>query len=153
MINTLNEEIRIIILLIVYGINLAFVYELINIISSNFRKETKIFIETCLWLIQIYLSYLFVYKMASGYMPIYFVIYIIIGVIIYLVFNINKQITNVLMRMILIILKIIKYLTILLIEAVYPNYLKEINNYHKKRLKKKKEKDIVRKIDNESIDT
>ena len=85
MIYTLKEEMRIIILLIIFGIYISsyceFVYSLLKQLKN---KIIKIITEIILWAIQILITYKFTYRMQDGYIPIYFLIFVILGIIIYI---------------------------------------------------------------------
>lgn len=142
MMNTLKDEIHVIILLIVYGIYLSSYLEILNILLQSIKKKVyKIIVEITLSLLEIYVAYIFVYKVQDGYIPIYFLLFIILGIIIYLSFR--HQTFKVFNHLVINIVKIIKKTFTIFKEVIYPKYLKEINNTFKKRRTNKKNKDII----------
>ena len=75
MMYTLKDEIHVIILLIVYGIYLSSYLEILNILLQSIKKKVyKIIVEITLSLLEIYVAYIFVYKVQDGYIPIYFLL-------------------------------------------------------------------------------
>lgn len=142
MMYTLKDEIHVIILLIVYGIYLSSYLEILNILLQSIKKKVyKIIVEITLSLLEIYVAYIFVYKVQDGYIPIYFLLFIILGIIIYLSFR--HQTFKVFNHLVINIVKIIKKTFTEFKEVIYPKYLKEINNTFKKRRTNKKNKDII----------
>lgn len=142
MMYTLKDEIHVIILLIVYGIYLSSYLEILNILLQSIKKKVyKIIVEITLSLLEIYVAYIFVYKVQDGYIPIYFLLFIILGIIIYLSFR--HQTLKVFNHLVINIVKIIKKTFTIFKEVIYPKYLKEINNTFKKRRTNKKNKDII----------
>ena len=142
MIYTLKEELRLIILFIIYGIYLASYIEFINIFTNKIKKKiNKIIIELLMWIIEIYIAYQFIYKAKDGYIPIYFVLFILVGLVMYLICR--KQTLSVYKVIVYTIIKIIQKIKNEIIEVTYPNYLKEIRTNLIKRRRYKKKKDIV----------
>ena len=138
---TLKDEISIIILLIVYGIYISLYYEILNILVMKLKnKIIKIFTEIILCLLQIYISYLFIYKIQDGYIPIYFLGFILTGVLIYFLYHsrLYRVINYIFEKVMDFLKKVIKEI----IEFLYPKYLKEIKSTLIKRRKLKKIKDI-----------
>lgn len=81
----IKEEIYIIISLIIYGIYLISSYDLILQIQ-NFNKQKKIksyLIEIIFNLLQILVTIKFSQNLSDGYIPTYFIIFLIIGILIY----------------------------------------------------------------------
>ncbi len=141
MIYTLKDEISIIILLIVYGIYISLYYEILNILVMKLKnKIIKIFTEIILCLLQIYISYLFIYKIQDGYIPIYFLGFILTGVLIYFLYHsrLYRVINYIFEKIMDFLKKVIKEI----IGFLYPKYLKEIKSTLIKRRKLKKIKDI-----------
>lgn len=142
MMYTLKDEIHVIILLIIYGIYLSSYLEILNILLQSIKKKVyKIIVEITLSLLEIYVAYIFVYKVQDGYIPIYFLLFIILGIIIYLSFR--HQTFKVFNHLVINIVNIIKKTFTIFKEVIYPKYLKEINNTFKKRRTNKKNKDII----------
>lgn len=82
---SIKEEIYIIISLIIYGIYLISSYDLILQIQ-NFNKQKKIksyLIEIIFNLLQILVTIKFSQNLSDGYIPTYFIIFLIIGILIY----------------------------------------------------------------------
>ena len=134
---TLKDEISIIILLIVYGIYISLYYEILNILVMKLKnKIIKIFTEIILCLLQIYISYLFIYKIQDGYIPIYFLGFILTGVLIYFLYHsrLYRVINYIFEKVMNFLKKVIKEI----IEFLYPKYLKEIKSTLIKRRKSEK---------------
>ena len=85
MIHELKEEIYISLYLIIYGIYIISSYDILLsfFTKTKLNKVIKIIIELIFFIIQLILTYYFSYKLASGYMPIYFILFIVIGFVIY----------------------------------------------------------------------
>lgn len=142
MIYTLREEIHIIILLVIYGIYISSYYDVVTLSILGIKnKITKIIIETLLCIFQIYLSYLFIFKIQDGYIPIYFLLFILVGVLIYYFLR-NKMIATYLI-LIMFIKKIFIQTTKEVKNIICPMYLQEVINTFIKRRKDKKKKDII----------
>ena len=138
---TLKEEIHIIILLIVFGIYICSYCEFIYIFLNQIKnKIIKILLEIIFWILQILITYLFTYKMQDGYVPIYFIIFILNGAIIYILFRAMyiKEIKT----LSIFINKFMKILFKEIKSTIMPKYIKEIYINHKKRRKDRKIKDI-----------
>lgn len=88
MIHTVKEEVYISIYLIAFGIYLISTYDVLLYIldCSKIPRAFKIIIEIIYCLIQLLITYVFSYKLASGYIPIYFILFLILGFIIYIYF-------------------------------------------------------------------
>lgn len=81
----IKEEIYIIISLIIYGIYLISSYDLISQIQT-FNKQKKIksyLIEIIFNILQILITIKFSQNLSDGYIPAYFIIFLIIGILIY----------------------------------------------------------------------
>lgn len=112
---TLKEELLILLYYTVYGIYLFSCIDIINYLLSDTKKLFfKSLIEIVFWLIQIYIAYLFSLKLLDGYMRMYFLIFIILGVIIYI-----KWLKNIFNRTINILFKILNRLIIKLRPFIY----------------------------------
>lgn len=139
---TLKEEVYIIILLIIYGIYLANYIDILNIILLKIKnKVTKIIVEGILSFTQIYVAYIFMYKIADGYIPIYFLLFVILGIILYLIFR--YQIINTVKVLVNLIFKTLKTTIREIKQVIYPYYLKEVIKTFRKRKAYKKVKDII----------
>ena len=88
MIKPLNIEFKILIYIIAFGIYYFSVSDiLIYIIDKKDRKKIfKVILEIIYLISQIYITYDFCYKLDKGYIPIYFLLFIIIGFILYYLF-------------------------------------------------------------------
>lgn len=88
MIKPLNVEIKILIYIVAYGIYYFAVSDLIIYLEEryHFKKIPKLILELVYLIIQIFLTYNFCYKLESGYIPIYFLLFIIIGFLLYYLF-------------------------------------------------------------------
>lgn len=134
MMYTLREEIQIIVLLIIYGIYISLYYDLVNIFVKMIKnKIIKLLTEIILWLAQIYGSYLFTYQIQDGYIPIYFLLFILIGISLYFIFQKKTQ---------LILEAIISRIIEETKKFIYPKYLKVVKSTFKKRNIAKRNKDI-----------
>ncbi len=88
MIKPLNVELRILVYIIIYGIYYFAVSDLLSFIIEK-RKKKKIFkiiLEIIYLISQVYITYLFCYNLDKGYIPIYFILFILIGFILYYLF-------------------------------------------------------------------
>ncbi len=85
MIHPINEEIHIIICLIFFGIYLVSTYDAILQIEKwfKFKKIKTYLIEIIFNLFQILITIRFSSKIANGYIPVYFILFFIIGIVIY----------------------------------------------------------------------
>lgn len=88
MIKPLNVELKILIYIIAFGIYYFAVSDvLIYILEKNKkRKILKVVLEIIYLVSQVYISYDFCYKLDDGYIPIYFLLFIIIGFLLYYLF-------------------------------------------------------------------
>lgn len=88
MIKPLNVELKILVYIIIYGIYYFAVSDLlVYIIEHKKRKKfSKVLIEILYLLSQIYITYDFCYKLDGGYIPVYFLLFIIIGFLLYYLF-------------------------------------------------------------------
>lgn len=148
MIRPLYKEIYIIIALIAFGIYLVFIYDMFFIFNSTLTKKKiwRIFYEIIFNIINLYVTYIFTYKMASGYVPIYFILFMGIGVYLYFKWlrHYNLKLTN---SLIIIYNKINpfinKFLKELLISKEVYFILLLLLNFTIKLIKHKKTIDIV----------
>lgn len=82
---TLKEEMRVLISLLMFGIYLFSFIDIIDIICEKAKKKlNQILIMIICWIIQLYITFIFSYNIMDGYVPIYFVLFIYIGAIIYI---------------------------------------------------------------------
>lgn len=88
MIKPLNVEFKILVYILIYGIYYFAVSDvLVYIVEKKKRKKIfKIIIEIIYLLSQIYITYDFCYKLDDGYIPIYFLLFIVIGFLLYYLF-------------------------------------------------------------------
>lgn len=102
MIHPIKEEVFISIYLIIYGIYIFLIYDLFYLVINKLKikKVFSILFELLFCLLQIYITYKFSYNLASGYIPIYFILFIFVGLIIYIKFIKNsfiKQMTKIIL--------------------------------------------------------
>ncbi len=88
MIRPLNVEIKIIVYIIAYGIYYFAVSDFIIYLEDHYKlkKIPKLILEFIYLIMQIFITYNFCYKLESGYIPIYFLLFIIIGFLLYYLF-------------------------------------------------------------------
>lgn len=145
MIHTLKEELHVLILLVIYGIYLMMIYDLFEVFKKTFKLHQIIMIilEIILWVMQVYITYLFSYKILDGYIPLYFVLFIIVGAILYILIAKNqfkKQATKIMIIIKILSPKINKELKNIFLPQWIINYFKEIFKYLNHRKKSKKYK-------------
>ena len=88
MIKPLNIELKILVYILIYGIYYFAVSDvLVYIVEKKKRNKIfKIIIEIVYLLSQLYITYDFCYKLDDGYIPIYFLLFIVIGFLLYYLF-------------------------------------------------------------------
>ncbi len=87
MIHTTKEEVRIIVYLIIFGIFILSTYDSIYYLTERLKKFSKNLIRIVYSVLIIYITYEFAYKLAYGYVPIHYVLFLTIGFFIYLFFR------------------------------------------------------------------
>ena len=88
MIKPLNLELKILVYILSFGIYYFAVSDILIYIVDK-KKNNKVFkliVEIIYLVSQLYLSYDFCYKLDDGYIPVYFLLFIIIGFILYYLF-------------------------------------------------------------------
>lgn len=97
MIHPLKEEVYIAIYLICYGIYIVFTYDIFIFLFNQIKinRLCKTIIELFFAIIQLTITYFFTFKLASGYIPIYFILFFLIGSLIYYLIC-RKNIYNIL---------------------------------------------------------
>lgn len=85
MIQSINEELRLMICLIIFGIYLISSYDAVLEIEKwlKFKKIKTILIEVIFNLLQILITIVFAKKIANNNIPIYFILFFVFGIIIY----------------------------------------------------------------------
>lgn len=85
MIHPIKEEIYITIYLLAFGIYLVSTYDALLYVNHklNIKKITRVIVEIIFGILQLTITYFFSYRLASGYMPIYFILFFIIGCFLY----------------------------------------------------------------------
>lgn len=85
MIQSINEELRLMICLIIFGIYLISTYDAVLEIEKwlKFKKIKTILIEVIFNLLQILITIVFAKKIANNNIPIYFILFFVFGIIIY----------------------------------------------------------------------
>lgn len=83
MIRTTTDEIRIIIYLIGFSIFIISTYDILFLVVNKFNKYIKTIINVIYILLISYFTYQFSYALAKGYIPIHFILFFIIGFLIY----------------------------------------------------------------------
>lgn len=141
MIYTLKEEIHVMILLIVFGIYISSYVEFIYLFLTQIKKKIlRILLEIIGWITQIIITYLFVYKMADGYVPLYFILFIALGILLYFLFRfLYFKELNFFSKF---LYKLLFFIINEIIMFIVPNYVKEIFKNYIKRKKDKKTKDL-----------
>ena len=112
-----TEEIRIMFYLISFGIFCISSYDLIMMIVDE-KSKTKNIILVIYSVILLYVTIKFSYKLASGYVPIHFILFMVIGFLIYI--TIRKSFLQGITYMNEIYNKIKKPLKKVLLFLVYP---------------------------------
>ena len=112
-----TEEIRIMFYLISFGIFCISSYDLIMMIVDK-KSKTKNIILVIYSVILLYVTIKFSYKLASGYVPIHFILFMVIGFLIYI--TIRKSFLQGITYMNEIYNKIKKPLKKVLLFLVYP---------------------------------
>lgn len=137
---TIKEEVYIICYLIFFGIYLFSTLDIITIIYEKFKnKPLKIIIQIIFWLCQIYITFIFSYHLMDGYVPIYFILFILMGYLIY-----HKLCQKHFIKLIKLLLKEIKKIFSLIIKIIKPLiYSKPLLNFIKNFFKR--EKNIIKK--------
>lgn len=153
MIHTIKEEIYISIYLIVFGIYLLSTYDILLIIIDRikFKKWFKIIIELIFFILQIFVTYRFSFELANGYIPIYFILFVLIGIILYykILRNPFIKIINQSLSLIIKISKILwRYFVHLLYSKTLITYIKNliiniICIFKKIKFNKKKQKEKI----------
>lgn len=123
MIHSTKEEVRILLYLIGYGIFIISTYDTLMLIVSKINKIIKSILSIIYVLAITYFTYEFSYVLASGYIPIHFILFLIIGFLIY--YLIRKTYINGLIIIYELLMKIKKSFIQMLIFLIYP---KEIIN-------------------------
>ena len=81
---TIKEELYILFYLIYFYIYLFATLDMIDLCCKNIKKiYIKVIIQIIFWLLQIYITFIFSYHLMSGYVPIYFILFIYFGYVIY----------------------------------------------------------------------
>lgn len=84
--HTIKEEIKIIICLILYGVYIYSIIDITDIILKGKQKYIQIIIYIVQMMIQLYITFKFSYQIMDGYVPIYFMLFIIGGIYLYKIF-------------------------------------------------------------------
>lgn len=129
---TIKEEIYIILSLISFGIYLFASLDIVEIIVSKINnKIIKIICDIIFLFIQIYIIFIFSYNLMEGYIPIYFILFIYIGYLIY-----DKLCKRKFQHLILHLLSLIKKIMILIKKIIKPLlYSKEVKMFFKREVK------------------
>ncbi len=85
MIHETNEELRIMVYLISYGIFCISSYDTLLFFINNLNKIFKIGVSIIYSFLVIYFTYEFSYVLANGYIPIHFILFLVLGFFIYFV--------------------------------------------------------------------
>ena len=88
MIKTLDIEFKILVYIIAFGIYYFAVSDILLYIVEKKKKNKifKILFEVIYLISQVYITYNFCYRLENGYIPIYFLLFIIIGFLLYYLF-------------------------------------------------------------------
>ncbi len=134
MIRTTIDEIRIIIYLIGFGIFTISTYDILFLVVNKLKKYIKIIVNIIYILLISYFTYQFSYALAKGYVPIHFILFLIIGFLIY--YLIREKYLEGLKFMYYIFRKIKKLLIEFIIFLCYPKEVISIIFIIMKRIKK-----------------
>lgn len=137
MIHTLKEEINVLIYLIIYGIFIISTYDSVLYFSNHLinKKCIRIIIEIIYCIIQLIIAYIFSYNLADGYIPIYFILLIVVGVYSYILFF-KKRLFNILDYILKNIIKHKKLIKWLLVNLIYsPSLINTIKKVITKTVK------------------
>ena len=118
MIHTTLDEIRIIVYLIGYGIFIISTYDTLFLITEKINKIIKTIISFVYIITIVYFTYEFSYVLSNGYIPIHFILFLIIGFLIY--YLIRKKYIEGLLIMYSFLKKIKKPIIKLIIFLCYP---------------------------------
>lgn len=86
---SIKEDIRVIVILMAYGIFVSMSIDLLKLFLScrSKRRKTNIIrnyiLQVLYGLVLLFISYNVSYKMANGYVPIYFMIFVCLGILLY----------------------------------------------------------------------
>lgn len=144
MIKPLNLELKIILYIITYGIYYYAVSDLVIFIEEKhkLKKIQKLFLELIYLISQIYITYRFCYRLDDGYIPIYFLLFIVIGFLLY--YLLMKDGFNFIIKKIdFLIIKIVPKIKHLFYS---PSIVKLIKNKVKNILQKSKNKKLKKKV-------
>lgn len=87
MIKELDVELKVLIYIIAYGIYYFSSSDLLIYILNKFKnKIVGVLLEVLYLFVQVFVTYNFCYKLENGYIPIYFMLFIIIGFLLYYLF-------------------------------------------------------------------
>lgn len=80
----LKEEVYLMLYLIAYGIYLFATLDMMEECTKRIQKKwIKGILQMLYWVVQCYITYLFSYRLLDGYLPIYFILFILAGYILY----------------------------------------------------------------------
>lgn len=117
MIHPLKEELIIILGLIIFGFYLSISYDVFIYLNNKLSKRKRIN-EIIFISIQIYITYVFSYKLSDGYIPIYFILFFIFSWFIYFSY-IQNILHKLLDKVIILINKIQPYISKFVINLFY----------------------------------
>lgn len=124
MIHETIEEVRIMLYLIGYGIFCLSSYDTLITLIKTLIKPLKIAISIIYSVSIVYLTYEFSFVLANGYIPIHFILFLLIGFLIYIL--VRKIYMQGLIYIKEILIKIKRPIGKLLVFLVYPQELIEI---------------------------
>ncbi len=151
MIHSTQEEVRIMVYIISFGVFCLSSYDTLLYLIKNIKKIPNLIIQSIFSLIMIYFTYEFSYKLAYGYIPIHYILFLIIGFIIYKL--IRKEYLEGLNLLTTIFLKIKPKIIKIMVFLLYPKefiagikvpfiYMKDtLENFFKVIIKEKQEKE------------
>ncbi len=155
--HTLKEEVYVLLYFISFGIYLFSTMDLVEYISNNIKKKVlKVIVIIIYWIIQIYITFIFSYHLLDGYLPIYFLLFIVMGYYLYYHFF-KKKFLKIINIGYLIIKKLSKILKKLLVPFIYSkvfwNKIKLILKHYQMIIKKTfKKKNNIQKNEENNID-
>lgn len=127
MIHPIKEEVYIAVYLILFGVYLLSTYDALSYLKKQIKMPKAIAIgsEIIFCLLQVYITYIFSYRLQDGYIPIYFILFMLLGWFIYMKFF-KKGFIKVIYWIGKIITRVAPYIKKLLVNLFYSPQLMKI---------------------------
>lgn len=150
----LSIELRVLIGIVIFAIYYCSLFDLVLFLERSMNKVLKIILDLLFFLIQLNITYKYTYSLSSGYIPIYFILFGLIGFLLYylLLRDTYLFILNKLKEL------IIKYKVGKLLKSfIYSNtilvFIKKRKNDYLVKIKSKYKKNKLETNDDKSIKT